>query len=468
MSRGLLRHGRERGAVSLEQVGLAVIAAMLVGALVLVLTQRTPVAESARQAVCTILNLGQGSCGSSSSQATRPEPTEPCTVSDSRVTADHKIAVVVVTLRDGREFQIERLSDGTSRVTTSDHSGAGLEAGVGGGLSVTVADRTVGGSVGASAGGELTIKDGDVYHVKDDAELQSLLDAYTADIIKDELVGDAGPQRWLTDLVTDSTGLTTPMPEADETFVEGGFSVNASAQAVALTDSAGAGVGAAEALGYKEGADGSRTYYLSTEVEGEAGLQTLGVDTSGVRFEGADLSGSMQMVTAVTVDPDGQVSSVDLSVSAAGTSSGLASAMFTGDPASSDLSDSTGRAIVYQASLPMDSTPNQVAGWSFLAAQGVTSLGGVTSAVALPATLAAGDHYLDRVRQDGTLTTQGYAYDESTAFAIDASVKVEIEAGVASSVSSQQMDLTDAQYWNGSEMAEWTGCTGASASGGNG
>ena len=464
MRQGWSSAEHERGAVSLERVGILVVSAILVGALVVVLSQRTPVGDSVRQAVCSILNLG-GECGSGSTTTEKPEPTEPCTVADSRVSRDTKVAIIVVTLRDGRELQVEQLSDGTYRVTTGTNNGAGAEVGVGGGVSLTVADRKVGGQAGASTGAEVTIKQGDVYNVKDEAALKDLVKAYSTDTVKDQVVGDSGPIRWATDKVTDGTGLTEPMPEADEEFVEGGFSVNASASAASLTANGNAGVETAQALGYKkDNKSGSKTFYLKSTVKGEAGLKTLGVDTSGPDFKGASFEGEMEMVTAVTVSSDGKVESVGLTVTEAGSGDGMGSAIFTGKPAI-DTDDQAGRARVYQAELPMDTQDNQVAGWSLLGAQGVNSIGGVTAAAALPATTAATLNYFDKVRDSGTMTQQDYDNQSSTPFAVDASGKLGIEAGVAASVKTKQMNLTDAQYWDGSKMSEWTGCTAAAGGG---
>ncbi len=468
MSREWTRYRHERGAVSLERVGIIVVSAMLVGALVVVLTQRTPVAESARQAVCTILNLGQGSCGSGGGEDTakRPEPTDPCTVTGSSGNVHGQVSISVVTLENGRQFQVEQLSDGTYRLTFSKGEGAGVELGVGGGTSLTVADRTVGNQASADVGAGLSITEGEVYHAEDEAELREVVEAHIADVAKDELVAESGPVRWLTDKVTDGTGLTKPLPEADETFYEGGFSVNASAQAASL-GKANAGVSTAQALGYRESKDGSKTFYLSSEVSGEAGLQTLGVDTEGIDFTGGAINGSMEMVTAVTVDPDGQVSSVDATVTASGEGNGVAAAAFTGEYEGTYIDTSAGRSTVFQTSLPMDSEDNQVAGWSFLASQGVKSVGGVTAAAALPATVPADLNYFNRVRQTGNLTQQGYDMASSTPLAGNSGGKAgPIALAGAVDVSTQTIDLTDAQYWDGSQMSEWTSCTGASAAGG--
>lgn len=465
MRRGWTRDRREAGAVSLEAVGLMLIAGVLVLALALVLTQSTPVAEQARRAACTILSLGQGSCGSADGgdTATRPEPTDPCTVSGSSGNVHAELSVSVVTMENGRQFQIEELSDGTFRMTVGRSEGAGLAVGVGGGGSLTIADRTVGAEAVAGAGAGLTLTEGEVFHAQDADELRDLVEAHMADAAKDELVAESGPVRWLTDQVTERTGLTKALPEPDAEFHEGGFSVNASAQAAGL-GKADAGVSAAQALGYREAADGSKTFYMSTEVSGEAGLMTLGVDTDGIDFKGADISGTMEMVTAVTVGPDGQMTSVDTTVMASGEGSGLASAAFTGEVDGVDIDTAGGGSVVFEASLPMDSAEDRLVGMSYLANQGIHSFGAMTID---PDSAAADMNYFHRVREHGTLTTQGYDLEGSTPFAASGSGKAgPVALGGAVDVSTETISLTDARYWDGSQMSEWTGCTGTSAAGG--
>lgn len=460
-----MRHRREQGAVSLEQVGLLLVAGMLVAALVVVLTQRSPVGEHVRVAVCNILSAGQGSCGSvgGADGASRPEPTQPCTVSGTSGNAHAQISVSVVTMENGRQFQIEQLSDGTYRMTVGKSEGAGLAVGVGAGGSLTIADRTVGAEAVAGAGAGLTLSEGQAYHAEDADELRDLVEAHMADVAKDELVAESGPVRWVTDQLTDGTGLTQALPEPDAQFHEGGFSVNASANAAGL-GRAHAGVSAAQALGYREAADGSRTFYMSTEVTGEAGLMGLGVDTDGLDFKGGDISGTMEMVTAVTVGPDGEMTSVDSTVMASGEGQGLASAAFTGEFDGVDVDTSAGRSIVFESSLPMDTAENRAAGMSFLANQGIHAFGGL---VIDPDSAAADLNYFHRAREHGTVTAQGYDLDGSTPYAASGSGKAgPVALGGAVDVSTETIDLTDARYWDGSQMSDWTGCTGASAAGG--
>lgn len=446
----------ERGAVSLERTGIMVVAAILVGALLLVFTQGTPVAPKVREAVCIILNLGQGECGAGDDQALepKPEPTDPCTVGESSVSREQKVAVIVVTGSNGKQLAIETLSDGTYRVTANEGEGVGLETGVGGGLSVTVADQRMGGTAQAGIGTELTMKNGEVYNIKNAEDLKSFTEAYLADDVKDGLVGDDNPLRWITDQVTNGTGLTKSLPTADETFTEGGFSTNASAEATAGFDSARAGVTGARALGIKTSKNGDRTFYMSTEVEGEAGLTSLGIDTSGPQFKGATLDGKMTIITAVTFDSNGNMTQVDATAMAAGEGSGLGSAAFTGDPTLA-VSDSAGKAVVYQASLPTPDAASTSIGRDFLISQGVQQLGPMT----FTGPTSSDVNYFDAARRDGTVTQQTYDYKGSTPFAVDASGKLGIELGVSANVQTSEMSITDAQYFDGTGMAPWTSCT---------
>ncbi len=67
----------ERGSVSLERVGLVLIAALLSAVVVLALAQATPLAPAVRRAICTIITLGQGSCGEATASDVKAEPADP-------------------------------------------------------------------------------------------------------------------------------------------------------------------------------------------------------------------------------------------------------------------------------------------------------------------------------------------------------------------------------------------------------
>lgn len=451
----------EGGAAALEYVGAIVLAGVLLATVSVALLQATPLGEHVRHAVCVVLNAGQGNCGSvGGSSATKPEPTEPCTVEDSRTSTEKNVSIVVVTGSNGQSLQIEELSDDTYRVTASDGQGVGVGVGVGGGVAMTVGgeggDTRAGGMAEASAGAQLDVNEGEVWHFDSKEDLADFTDSYWDDHVIDGVVGDSGPARWAIGQLGDATGLTEPLPDADEQFVEGGFSVDASAEATGGVDSASAGVGAAEALGMRTSANGDKTYYLSTQVDGEAGLRSLGVDAEGLERQGAAVDGSMQLVTAVTYDSEGNMTSVETTAQAAGESEGLAALAFTGEGDPDSLKNQAGRAVVHSASLPTDTAENRQIANNFLLSQGVRTLGPAT----IPATQGDVRDYFDAARQSGEVTRQDYNYESSTPFALEGSGKLGISFGGGFSAERTKMEITDASYFDGNKMAPWTSCVG--------
>lgn len=448
----------ERGAATLETTGVAIIAAMLVLALmVAALPQGTRISETFSYWVCQVVTAGQGSCTPPSSTPESREPTEPCVLTQDGVERNQKISVIVVTAEDGRRIEIQKLSNGEYRVTVTDSSGAGAEVGVGGGLTVTVNDTTVGGSAAASAGASIDIRSGDVYYADDD-DIGGLMDALMQDQVKDVVAGEGGPIRWLADQATNLAGISNDLPEADEVYAEGGISLNASAEATALTDNAAAGVSASQMLGTRTNRDGTVTVYLQSEVTGEAGLQSLGVDTEGLQFQGGKLEGSAQVVTAVTFDAQGNMVQVSATTTAAGSSSGVASALFGGS-ADADLGNQESELRIYQATLDTNTPANQAAANQFLLAQGVSTLGGWSNPALTVVGALGTASFLQTALDSGTVTQQDYETNDNTVFAVDASGKLGIELGVSADVRTDSMTTTGAQYWDGTQWADWEACS---------
>lgn len=451
--------GGERGAATLETTGVTMIASLLVVALLAAVMPQAPLlGQTYSYWICKVVTFGQGDCAPPQTSAEDHEPVEPCVMASDGVERNSKVAVLVVTAEDGRRIEIAELSNGEYRVTVTDTGGAGLETGVGGGLSITVNDRTVGGTAVAEAGVSLDLKSGEVYYADQDG-LQDLTDALLQDQIKDTVAGESGPGRWLTDQVTDLAGISNDLPEPDEVYAEGGVSLNASAEATALTDSAKAGIAAAQMLGTRTGRDGSTTVYLKSSVEGEAGLQSLGFDTEGdPQFQGAALEGSVEVVNAVKFDAEGNLVSVQATVSAAGTSSGVANAMF-GGASSPDLSEQISGARIYQSTLPIRTSADSTVAGQYLLSVGVSSLGSWANPAAGLAGVPGAVGFFQAARDRGYVTTQDYDTNNTTTFAIDGSGKFGVELGVSGSVTQDSMDITDAQYWDGGQWVEWEECT---------
>ena len=95
----------------------------------------------------------------------------PCVVRSSSARAEHRVALTLVRLRDGRTVLLEELSDGAFRVSLTLSSGAG--AGVELGLDARVLGRRVRAGVSAEAGGDLAY--GQTFVVADAAAAKRLM-----------------------------------------------------------------------------------------------------------------------------------------------------------------------------------------------------------------------------------------------------------------------------------------------------
>jgi hypothetical protein len=458
MPRTARRQG-ERGAATLESVGVTIVASLIVTSLLLaVLPQARILRETMAYYICQVVTFGQGGCTPPSSLAEAHEPTEPCVVSQNGVERNQEIAIIVVTTSDGRRIEIQQLSNGEYQVTVTDTTGAGAEVGVGGGLSLTVNDTTVGGLAVADAGASLDIADGQVY-VTDEDGIGGLMDALVQDQVLDTVAGESGPIRWVTDAAAGLVGADNGLPAPDAVIAEGGISLNASAEATGLTDSASVGVGESVVLGVKEDKDGTTTVYVTATVEGEAGLQTLGVDTEGnPEFQGAALEGSIEVVNAVTFDPEGNMTSLQVTTATSGEASGYATALFGGDGDAS-LNDSLTDTTIHQATLPITDDYSQSVVSSYLINMGIASVGGWTNPLATVNAAASAQGFFDAAGDYGTITELDYDTDSTTVFGFDGSAELGIQVGASGSVEEDSMEVVDAQYWDGTQWVEWEACS---------
>lgn len=449
--------GRDTGAATLELTGVTIVAAVIVVALLTAaLPQARALGETYSYWVCKVVTLGQGSCSPPAPESAHV-PTEPCVLTSDGVERNQKISVIVVTAEDGRRIEVSELSNGDYRVTVSDTDGAGVEAGVGGGLSLTVNDRTVGANVNASASASLVLTNGQEYRASPQ-DMPDLMDALMQDQLSDTIVGDNGLLRWVTDKGLDLTGLGKDLPSPEATYAEGGVSLNASAEATAFAESASAGVSDAQVLGVRTARDGSRTVYLKTTVTGEAGLQSLGINTDGVDFEGAGVSGEVEVINAVRFDEKGNMVNVQASAAVGGESTGVASALFGGS-SDNDLTNSENGLRIYQATLPIKTSTDQKAANDYLVSVGVQTIGAWTAAPIALAGIPGQVGFFQATRDRGVVTQQDYDTDSSTTFAYDASGKLVVELGASGSVRTDSMSTTGAQYWDGAQWTDWEACS---------
>jgi hypothetical protein len=143
---------RERGAATLETVGMYTVAAMLATAVFLAILGSSPlVADKVRQALCIITTLGQGECGSSVTSAVDHRPTQPCVVSAEGHTGSLE-ASFIVTVGTCEQFLVEELNNGQFRVTRGTGGKVGVGVGAGFDLSGTWDDKEYGAAATAGPG----------------------------------------------------------------------------------------------------------------------------------------------------------------------------------------------------------------------------------------------------------------------------------------------------------------------------
>ena len=454
---------KDFGAATLEFTGMVAVAALVAVSVLLAAVPNAPfVGSKFREAVCQIISLGQGDCGG----VTSPEahrPTEPCVIHSDSTTSEGEVAVIFVTAKNGRTYEVAKLSDGRYRITYLSDGAVGVETGVGGGLTVTVNDRNYGGSATADVSAALDFQSGDVWYASSEQEAYDILVSAAESDLKDQVVGSGGPLRSIVDWGEDQLGIGAGNPpEPDETFAQGGLVLNASAEATDIAVSAGAEVGATEALGVRTTKDGRTTVYLSTTVQGEAGLQSVGIDpnTLDPQFIGAQANGKLQLVTAVTFDSSGNMVEVSTTATAAGESKGLVTALFGGS-ADPSLTNSVSTATVYRATLPIKTDADKMLAEQYLMATGVMQLGGpiAMTLTAAPAAYATTE-FLTAARNRGQLTQQSFDTNNTTVVGVEAEGKLGVELGVDYKLKTGELTSTGGQYWDGVNWQTWQGCTG--------
>lgn len=446
----------EQGQATLETTGMLALAALLVLALVASMTTGAPaLASQARAAICKVVTLGQGSCHASSPRAISHLPKGPCVVSSQ--SADAKVSVsFIVTGSEGQKYQVDRMSDGTYRITSAGSAGASIGVGVGFDVTGTWDGNKYGASANANAHIGLQFTAGKVYTAHSAAELENVMGALLQDKIEDSTVGGSGPIRWLTDKVLDTTGLKKDLPPSTSEFIEGGIEGGAAANVTLVADGAAAKVGIAEGLGYQKNSDGSTVAYYQAEVSGSAQAQMLYGDANPQQAKAA-ADGKVKLLTQVTRDKNGKVTGVTVKTMMAGTANATMDGYGGGKPDAAGYQETT-------MTLPIKNSRDASIANNFLLSQGL-ALGGsliyppaaaVGMATTVPTTLA----FADAARDHGYVTTQNFTQDNHS-YGADFDAKLLAKVGGSVEVNTSNLTATGGQYWDGTQFVDWPGCGGA-------
>lgn len=421
---------RERGQGSLETVGVVVLAAILVGATVGVVTQASPtVKDEVSYRICQIVNVLGGGGGCEEPDALRAQedriPDQPCMSSSDQGTVE-VTAAFVVSATVGKQFLVEQMSDGTYKVTEVDLGNFGVGVGPGVDVSLTLDGKKYGVTAVATADVLLTGKKGQTWYADDEDGARDVIEGLMADQVIDTVAPEVDipflpdPPNPIREGLEALIGGT---PDPDEEFVEGGLEGNAGASVSDIVIGAGGEAKVGVYLGGKTTPDGYVAYYkqqASAQVWGAVmGRDATALAGGETLFEiNMDSDGtptSVKMTIGVTLDADAQneVTTVD---DQSYTETTL-EVPLTGDP-------------VEDAEILAAVTGNPLAMMNFV----------------------------DEAKDTGTITQNEYSQDPNTYGINVMGEPILGDFGASAKVDFTTRELENARYWDGEGFAERPDC----------
>ncbi len=430
----------DRGQGSLELVGIVVLASILVLATTGTIVQMSPQLKSeVSYRICQILNLAGGGECEAPDEPRSPEdrlPDTPCVV-DSQQGSVEVTGAFVVSVTVGKQLLVEELSDGTFRVTEVDLGKVGVGVGPGIDVSVTLDGKKYGAVAIATADALLAGQTGRSWDAQDQDEVNDILRGLVAEQVLDSVAPDLpGPSDIPLvgglPIIKDIDGPPNPtrllleqligdLREPDSTFVEGGLEGNAAASISGITAGAGGEANLGVYLGAKQTKDGYTAYYRGKV--GASAFATLNADDASAGASG-------EALFAINLDEDG--TPVSVSVTA-----GYTLAADQGD-LTSNTDDQT--YVQTTAEVPLTGDPLEDA--QILAEMNSPLLFG---------------NFLDRAKEDGTLTQDTYSQDPNT-YALGATGSLLGDYGGSIKGDFTTRDLEESTYWDGSQMADRPDC----------
>ena len=449
----MLRFRSERGQGSLESIGAIGVAALLVAAVIAATVQTNPaVVGNIKEGICRVVTLGQGGCESAPVIRTADEyvPPEECVIGTSGQESEAKVSLVV-TLSNGETWLIENLGNGKSRLTRSISSGAGIGAGVGFDVSVTVDGSKYGAALTASAEAMFKGIEGDVFYADSPEQARDILAGQQTDDNKDFWLGDSGPIRWIGDQVGGKDDYEDAEP--DETFEEGGFEISGYAGATGLYETAEAAAAEEAFLGTRHKADGTRTDYFRAKASVMAGVDNW---TGDGTFEAA-AQGSMESLLEIERDKDGKPISMRMTSTIMGDAQ-------AGDKSDSEPPEYTQRTV----EIPLTSESDRDVASRTLWAAGIPFMPGINDGITDSDAIGAPWDIVEIGKDLGEVASaRGYIYEQEytedttvdNGFTFDA--KAIAELGLSGSDMKTETQMTDYKYWNGSGLVAREGCPSA-------
>lgn len=472
----------DRGAATIELTAMQLAVSVVICSVVVVLMPQAPVlGDRVRQAFCIVFTMGQGDCSMGHTSPAAHEPVKPCVVSSTGSEVTRSGSVLFFTGKDGSQYEVAKMSDGRIRITRSNSGSGGVTAGVGGGLTVTVNDQNYGGSATADASATVDLQTGETYYFDDEKDAARYIQEASENLTEDAIFGSGTISRDVWEGLQGAWGWVSSQfggspdydfPDPDETTIQGGFSVEASAgitgSGITNTDENGYGlesgsahaeVGLSEAAGMTTKSDGTKIFYIQSTVSGEAALQLSHYDTkNGNSNNGATAGGELTLMHAIEVGPDGNIRNVTTTATAGGEVKGLAAGFVNGNW-SPDQENSANGLTVYQATLPVSSETDKQLALDYLTAQGITMFGSpIAQATTMPEAFSSMNDFMQAARDRGYVTKQTMTNENTNVFAINGSGELGVELGAGFDYSTSEHETTGAQYWDGTQWVDWADC----------
>lgn len=443
----------DAGSASLEATGMWGVGALLAAALALVVIAAAPgVGDAVRRAICVIVTLGQGDCGTAQTSAAEHVPTRPCVLDVEGHESMVEATFVFVSAGAGEHWLVEKLSDGRYRVTRGTQYSAGAAAGVGLTVQGVWDDKQYGVAAAAGAAAKISFKSGEVYYASDDDGVADLLSQHAADVAKDNTVGGDGPVRWVLDGIEDLAGGNTQLPEPDERYVEGGLSLSGDAKATWLIAGGKASVGETAVLGARVGKDGTTTEYVSATVSGEVAAGTWsGADDGSSQYAQLKAQGSVQTVVEIERDADGIVTAVRTRLV---TAYETRAADSDDDPSHQGYTERT-------VELPIRGDADRALALRYLTSLGAQSVAGLLSPGAgtalSPLVVYEAVRFTEAAKDRGFLTEQSFDADSSS-YGAEVSGELIGKLSGSGQVTTVDRQSLGGEYFDGQQWRAWAAC----------
>ncbi|HYO20454.1 MAG TPA: hypothetical protein VES02_17515 [Dermatophilaceae bacterium] len=459
----------ERGATTLEVVGMYVVAAILAAAVTLAAVGSGPViGDRLSQALCMVTTFGQGSCESSVTSAADHKPTEPCVVSAN----GHTGAVegsVVVTVGGSEHFLVEKLDNGQSRVTRGSGNKVGIGVGEGFNVTATWDDKTYGAAAKAEAGVAATFTTGEVYYADDEAGVASILSAHKEAVAKAAVSSSAVGSLLVgaVNMAEDAFDVGNHFPPPDETYIEGGVTADLKLQGTSVSGSAQAAVGGKGVLGTRQGKDGTSTTYLKATLDGNisAGTWTNSPKTGEPAYAKAGQEVKREGIFEVERDAKGIITAVRVKSAESGNQEVTAAEVpdtVDGPPGEHEYSTET------VSELPIRSVTDQAVAQRYLNAAGLGPMAGFSDLpktakeylpIPKPADAREASSEFGKATGDRGLVTKQTFVDNGSSkkgLTFDASHIAKASGAVTYEETARRS--TGLEYYDGSKMVTKKGC----------